>query len=121
MVPALELKYVHSLMMRSFALVNTSRSEGMAGAILEVTLPEDTQPELNLHKTEVYSEPYQACKLVLFAKIVNVWKPLTISVKSSILDFWQVLNTLLDDVHMRYRAFHEGLPFGQYSLYVHWV
>ena len=38
---------------------------------------------------EVYSEPCQMSKMELFAKIVNDWKPLTISAKSSFLDVWQ--------------------------------
>ena len=40
----------------------------------------------NMLWTEVHSEPSQACKTELFAKIVNSWKALTIFVKGSILD-----------------------------------
>ena len=39
-----------------------------------------------LRYPETHSEPYQTCKMELFAKIVNGSKPLTISVRSSILD-----------------------------------
>ena len=38
---------------------------------------------------ETYLEPYQICKIELFAKIVNSWKPLTIFASNSILDVWQ--------------------------------
>ena len=38
---------------------------------------------------EAYSEPCQTSKIVLFAKIVNEWKLLTIFEKCSILDVWQ--------------------------------
>ena len=42
-------------------------------------------PEL----TGTYSEPRQTSKIVLFAKTVNSWKPLTIFAKSPILNIWQ--------------------------------
>ena len=37
---------------------------------------------------EVYSEPYQASKMELFARIVTSFQPLIIFEKSSILDIW---------------------------------
>ena len=37
----------------------------------------------------VCSEQGQTSKMEYFAKVVNGWKPLTISLKSSILDVWQ--------------------------------
>ena len=40
-----------------------------------------------LQSTE-YSEPSQASKMVLLAKIFNCWKPLIIFAKRSILDVW---------------------------------
>ena len=36
----------------------------------------------------MHSEPSQTSKMELFAKIVNGLKPLTVFVKSSILDVW---------------------------------
>ena len=38
---------------------------------------------------EVYIEPCQTYKVELFVKAVNVFQPLTISVKRSILDIYQ--------------------------------
>ena len=42
----------------------------------------------NIYMSEACSEPYQTSKTKLFAETVNSWKPLTILVKSSILDVW---------------------------------
>ena len=39
--------------------------------------------------SETYLEPYQTYKIERFAKIVNVWKLLTIFDKRTILDVWQ--------------------------------
>ena len=38
---------------------------------------------------EVHSEPFQTSKIERSAKIVHIWKPLTIFTKSSILSVWQ--------------------------------
>ena len=38
--------------------------------------------------TEPYSEPFQAFKMKFFAKTINVWRPLVIFAKNSILDVW---------------------------------
>ena len=38
---------------------------------------------------EAYSEPCQTSKMALLAKIVGVFQPLTVFVKSFILDVWQ--------------------------------
>ena len=40
-------------------------------------------------KAKAYSEPCQTSKMEFFAKLVKGFKPLTIFVKSSILDVWQ--------------------------------
>ena len=45
---------------------------------------------LIVYYTEVYSEPYQTSKMMYFAKVVDGWKPLSMSfAKHSILDVWQ--------------------------------
>ena len=40
-------------------------------------------------KSETYPEPWKTSEMELFAKIVNCFQPLTISVKSSISNVWQ--------------------------------
>ena len=45
--------------------------------------------------SEAYSEPCQTSTMELLAKIINSWKPFTIFTESSIVEFCEVLNTLL--------------------------
>ena len=39
---------------------------------------------------EAFSKSCKRSMMEIFAKIINTWKPLTISAKCSILDVWQV-------------------------------
>ena len=44
---------------------------------------------------ETNCEPYETFKVGFFAKIVNGWKLLTISSKSSVLEVWEILEYVL--------------------------
>lgn len=48
-----------------------------------------------MYRSEVYPEPCQISKMVVFAKIANVWQPLTFSQKTPCQIFDWVLNMFL--------------------------
>ena len=60
----------------------------------------------NIANSDPYSEPTQKSKIKLFAKTINAWKPLFISIKSFILDVWlgseyvSVISSKLESSHL---------------------
>ena len=61
----------------------------MKGKLLQfVSFQSRSSININVQKSDAHSEPSEASKMEVFAKIVSNWKPLTVFIKSSMLDVW---------------------------------